>query len=203
VCSFAQRKRKFQVCARTAFFLSPQEERYFVRGLVYVRVILPLCLLSVIGCFSVGCGGGSSKSSGGTESGINVQVTSPTGAASLDANQTLPIAVTVTNDTGSAGVAWSVALASGQTALGNTDAGSFSTSQSSAATYQPPSSASVASWPLQVVVTATSVTDSTRSAAIPVSIYSVPSITTASSDLAPAYVGTDYSCVQSPITSAT
>src|SRR5438445_9558088 len=141
--------------------------------------------------FLIGCGGGSKSGGGGCcdVPGINVEVVSPTGAAAVDdnPNQTLTITVKVTNDSSNAGVTWTVAPAvkggptgtlSGQTAL--------------SVTFTPPTGVTS---PVHVTVTATSVTDTTRSAAIPVAIYPPFVAITTSSDLTTAFLNTNYTCI--------
>lgn len=141
--------------------------------------------------FAVGCGGGSSPRGGCcTVPGINVLVVSPVGPAGVDGNQTLDIKVTVTNDPSNAGVTWSVAPV-----VKGDPAGTLPVQQAFEATYAPPSPLPS---PLQVTVTATSVTDNTRSVAIPVSIYPPLSVATRSSDLAVAFLKTDYTCIEMP-----
>jgi hypothetical protein len=144
--------------------------------------------------FAVGCGGGGSSQSGGccTVPGINVQVVSPLPPAGVDGNQTLDIKVTVTNDPSNAGVTWSVAPA-----VKGGPTGTLPVQQAFEATYAPPSPVTS---PLQVTVTATSVTDNTRSVAIPISVYLPLSVATQSSDLAVAFPKTDYTCILQPIT---
>jgi len=143
---------------------------------------------------AVGCGGGGSSQSGGccTVPGISVQVVSPVGPAAVDGNQTLDIKVTVTNDSSNAGVTWSVAPA-----VKGGPTGTLPVQQPLEATYAPPNPVTS---PLQVTVTATSVADSTRSVAIPISIYLPLSVATQSSDLAVAFPKTDYTCILQPIT---
>lgn len=103
-----------------------------------------------------GCGGSSSHP---------IVVTMTQGAnVSLDNGQTKNLAVTVTNDSKSAGVAW--ALASGP--------GTLSGATTSAVTYNAPASGAAAT----ATVTATSITDTTKSAAITIHIAPVPTIAT-------------------------
>ncbi len=139
-----------------------------------------------------GCGGGSSNGGGGGGvPGISIVVTSPVGPAAADANQALSITVQVQNDSGNSGVTWSVAPAHK-----GDPAGTLSNAQTTSVTYNPPASLGA---PEQVVVLATSVSDPTRSAAIPVSLYPTPAITTQTSDLDTAFVNTDYTCILRPI----
>ena len=143
--------------------------------------------------FAAGCGGGGGSTGGDCcgVPGINVQVTSPAGPAGVDGNQTLQITVKVTNDSANAGVTWSVAPA-----VPGGPTGTLSSQQPLSVTYTAPASVPSA---VQVTVTATSVTDNTRSASIPVSVYPGLSVATQSSDLAVAFVKTDYSCIQAPV----
>jgi hypothetical protein len=157
------------------------------------RIASFLILLSLALC-AIGCGGGSKSSngSGNVVPGVNVLVTSPTGPGALDGNQTLGITVQVTNNGSpdSAGVTWTVAADQKGGPIGTlTDV------KATSVTYNPP--VGLAS-PAQVTVTATSVTDPTRSATVPISVYPTPVITTVSSDLAAAYVKTDYTCIEIP-----
>lgn len=150
----------------------------------------------IILIFLVGCGGGS-KSGGGAGCcgvpGINVEVVSPTGAAAVDGNpnQTLAITVKVTNDSSNAGVTWTVAPA-----VKNGPTGTLSAQTAWSVTYTPPTGVTS---PVQVTVTATSVTDTTRSAAIPIAVYPPLVAVTTSSDLATAFLNTNYTCIQQPI----
>jgi len=147
----------------------------------------------VIIAFLIGCGGGSKSDPGSgccSVPGINVVVVSPTGAAAVDdnPNQTLPITVKVTNDSANAGVTWTLAPA-----VPKGPTGTLSAQQPLSVTYTPPSGVTT---PIQVTVTATSVTDPTRSAAIPITIYPPLVAVTTSSDLATAFVNTNYTCIQ-------
>ena len=144
---------------------------------------------------AVGCGGGSSNGGGGGGvPGINVLVTSPAGPAAVDAGLVLPIAVNVTNDPANAGVIWTVAPQHK-----GDSSGTLSDIKPDSVTYNPPADLTAA---VQVTVTATSVTDPTRAAAIAISVYPEVAITTQASDLATAFVNTEYTCIQMPITNA-
>jgi hypothetical protein len=160
---------------------------------VYRHFFLPILLLSFLLVIGVGCGGGGNNNGGGGGGvpGINVVVTSPVGAAAADANQALSITVQVQNDSGNAGVTWSVA----PTHKGD-PAGTLNDATATSVTYNPPVNLGA---PEQVTVLATSVADATRSAAIPVSLYPAPTITTQSSDLDVGFVNTDYTCILRPI----
>ncbi|MBI3477731.1 MAG: putative Ig domain-containing protein [Acidobacteria bacterium] len=148
----------------------------------------------VVVLFAIGCGGGSGNGTGGDTQGVTIQVTSPAGAAAVDANLPLQIAVSVTNDPANAGVTWTVSAQQK-----GDPAGTLSDIKTEAVTYIPPANITA---PIQVTVRATSVTDPTRSAAIPISVYPQVAITTQSSDLATAFLNTAYTCIQHPITNA-
>ena len=173
---------------------SPRSAAPPARGLVSKRVFLPPLL--TLALLAIGCGGGStnSNSSGGGVSGVDVQVISPTGSAALDANQTLAITVQVT-DNGSPdgkGVTWNVAPNKNGDPVGT-----LTNPQPTTVTYNPPPGLAAQA---QVTVTATSVTDPTRSAAIPLSVYPTPTIVSPSSiESMTGYVNTDYTCVFLPI----
>src|ERR1700686_3417149 len=154
------------------------------------------CDLAILLIFLIGCGGGSNSSGGGGcwgLPGINVEVVSPTGAAAVDdnPNQTLAITVKVTNDSSNAGVTWTVAPA-----IKNGPTGTLSGQKALSVTFTPPTGVTS---PVQVTVTATSVTDTTRSATIPISVYPPLVAVTTSSDLATAFLNTNYTCIQQPI----
>lgn len=146
--------------------------------------------------FLVGCGGGSGTGGSGccNAPGINVEVVSPTGAAAVDDNPTLnlPITVKVTNDSANAGVTWTVAPV-----VRGGPAGTLSAQQALTATYTPPTGVTSS---IQVTVTATSVTDPTRSANIPITVYpALAPAATSSVEFVPAFVNTNYTCVKVPI----
>ncbi|HUM04802.1 MAG TPA: putative Ig domain-containing protein [Terriglobales bacterium] len=149
-----------------------------------------LSLIAIL--FAAGCGGGSSPGTGGGIGGIEIQVTSPSGAAAVDSGLALPITVQVNGDSSNAGVIWSVAAQEK-----GKPAGALSDVKPTSVTYNPPDGISSAT---QVTVTATSVTDPTRSLAIPISVY--PALATVTPNLATAFVNTDFTCIQTPITSA-
>ena len=154
---------------------------------------LGLGVIALVG--AVGCGGGSGNGSGGdTVPGINVQVVSPAVPAAVDVGLVVPITVNVTNDAANAGVVWSVAVQHKGDPVGT-----LSDVKPDSVTYNPPANLNA---PVQNAVTATSVTDPTRAATIPISVYPAPAVTTQSSDLATAFVNTDYTCVQLPIPNA-
>ena len=157
------------------------------------------CGLVILLMFLSGCGGGKSGGGGGGDCcivpGINVEVVSPAGAAAIDdnLNQTLTITVKVTNDSSNAGVTWTLAPA-----VKNGPTGTLSGQTALSVTFTPPTGVTS---PAQVTVTATSVTDATRSAAIPITIYPPLVAITTSSDLAAAFLNANYTCIQQPIIS--
>jgi len=144
--------------------------------------------------FVVGCGGGSSPGTGGGIGGITIDIVSPAGVAAIDSGLTLPIAVIVNNDSGNAGVVWTVAPQHK-----GDPSGSLTDVQATSVTYNPPAGIGAAT---HVTVTATSVTDPTRSVTLPIAVYPALAVTTQSSDLATAFVNTSYTCIQNPITNA-
>ncbi len=162
----------------------------------YLGFVLVTCV------FLIGCGGSKSGDPGGGccgVPGINVDVVSPAGAAAIDDNPNLTLAITVkvTNDSANAGVTWTLTPAilknQTETLTGQT---AFS------ATYTPPDYSKLPSgvtFPLRATVTATSVTDPTRSAAIPITIYPPLVEVTTSANFATAFLKTNYTCIQQPI----
>lgn len=122
-----------------------------------------------------------------------MQVVSPVGTGALDGNQTLGITVQVTDNGApdSGGVTWTVAA----NKKGD-PAGTLSNPQATTVTYNPPPGLTSE---VQVAVTATSVTDPTRSASIPINVYPTPAMVTQSSDLATAFVNAAYTCFQTPL----
>jgi hypothetical protein len=153
----------------------------------------PGCGLIIV-IFLIGCGG--SKSGGGDccgVPGINVEVVSPTGAAGIDdnPNQTLAITVKVTNDSSNAGVTWTV-----EPAIKGGPTGTLSGQTALSVIFTPPTGVTA---PVQVTVIATSVTDTTRSASIPIAIYP-PLVAYTSSTylgLTAAFLNTNYICIGS------
>jgi hypothetical protein len=102
---------------------------------------------------------------------------SPGSAQAVDQAQTLAITAVVAHDSKGAGVRWAVS-----------GGGTLSNQTVSAATYVSPASVSVA---FAATVTATSVSDPTKSAAVQIAVNPLPSITTQS--VQPATAGTSYS----------
>jgi hypothetical protein len=119
----------------------------------YLRTIFLLVSASSVAVL-VGCGG-SSKTPVAT---VPVAVTMGTTPAALFVNDTTPVTATVTNDSASAGVTWSCAPSG--------TCGTFSAAQTpsgTATTYTAPAAVPAST----VVITATSVTDTTKSASSP------------------------------------
>jgi large repetitive protein len=114
--------------------------------------LIPLFVLSLTGC------GGSSGPS------IGVSVTSS--SSGLDQAQTATLTATVTNDSKSAGVQWSVA-----------GGGTLSGQTATSAIYTAPSSVTL---PFTATITATSVTDPTKTATSQIKVNPPPVITTTS-----------------------
>jgi hypothetical protein len=143
--------------------------------------------------FSAGCGGGSgsSGSSGGCCQipGISVVVVSPTGAAGVDDGTTLSVTVKVNNDQNSAGVTWTLSPVTQ-----GAPTGSLSNPQALSVTYTP----ATITTPIQVLLTATSVADTTRSVSLAISVNPKLAVATKGSDLATAFINTDYNCFQMP-----
>lgn len=121
-----------------------------------VPFLSPLSLAVLLGI--AGCGGGGSSS----KPVMSVTV-SPSAAQNIDQSQSVKISASVTNDSASAGVSWSV--------TGN---GSLTGQTSSATTYDAPTSGSAGS----ATVTATSVTDATKTASVTINYAVLPAITT-------------------------
>jgi hypothetical protein len=124
-----------------------------------------------------GCGGSSTSASSASGSSLPISVAVTASAATVDATDSLALSAALTNDTKAAGVNWTVSgggALSGMTATG--------------ATYKAPAASTSA---VKVVVTATSVSDATKSGTATITVLSGPAITTAS--LASGAVGTAYS----------
>ena len=95
----------------------------------------------------------------------NISVTISPKRGGLTVSQALPFTATVTNDVGSAGVTWSAS------------AGSFSSQNTTTATYVAPNAAGV------VTVTATSVADGSKSASATIGVTNLAGVTTYHDDL--------------------
>jgi hypothetical protein len=133
-------------------------------------------LMMLVAIMMAGC------SSGKSTPAVGVAI-SPSTARAIDAGQQVTLAATVTNDSLSKGVTWSVSGAS----CSGSACGSLSGVTATSATYVAPSTLSAN---LAVTVTATSVADTTKSASVSVTDTPPPSITTTS--LPAATVGSAY-----------
>lgn len=117
----------------------------------------PFVLFVVLAAFVIsGCGGGSHPA-------ISVTL-SPSSAQNIDQGQTVSIAATVANDSANKGVTWTVS-----------GGGTLSNQTSTAATYNAPASVTTA---FATMITATSVSDTSKSAALSINVNPPPSITT-------------------------
>ncbi|MGO8813178.1 MAG: beta strand repeat-containing protein [Terriglobia bacterium] len=128
-----------------------------------------------------GCGGTNNQTP--ITPSISVSL-SPSAQMSIDQGQTVAFTATVANDSSSKGVTWSMS----GTACTGTACGTFTSSTTSAATYNAPATVSAS---LTVTVTATSAADTSKSMSSTVVVGPPPSITTTS--LANGVVGTAYS----------
>ena len=132
--------------------------------------------------FLCACGGGGSKSII-TPPVISVALT-PSVSTNIDQGQTLSLTATVSNDSVSKGVTWTI---SGTGCTGNA-CGTLTNSTTSGVTYNAPASVSTN---MTVAVQATSVADTSKSKSTTLVISPEPSITTTT--LASGAVGTAYS----------
>ena len=143
-----------------------------------------LGLITVCVIFITSCGSNSSTSN---TSPLTPQVSvaiTPSSQQGIDQGQTVNFTATVTNDSNSQGVTWSV---SGSNCTGSA-CGTLTNTSTTAATYNAPASISSA---LTVTVTATSVVKNTVSASATVKVEPPPAISTTS--LPNGTVGTSYS----------
>jgi hypothetical protein len=122
-----------------------------------------------------GCGGGSGGSGGG--GGSSKSVSASAAATTVDANDTTTVSASVTNDSNSAGVTWSVS-----------GGGALSAQTTSSATYTAPAATNAAQ---TATITATSVADPTKSATATITVPAAVSVTTAALPDGP--VGAAYS----------
>jgi Putative Ig domain len=111
-----------------------------------------------------GCGGTSSSQP------ISVGLTSNGSASGIDQAQTITITATIANDAKNAGVTWSLSSANGSP-------GSLSAQTTTSVTYNAPASVTSA---FTVTITATSITDPTKSASLQLKVSPPPAITTTS-----------------------
>ena len=134
---------------------------------------LAVCSVALLLALFEACSNSSSTSIGVT--------LSPSGSQGIDQAQTLSLTATVSNDSKSGGVTWAVA-----------GGGTLSNQTSTSATYNAPASVS-SSFP--ATVTATSVSDTTKSASIRITVNPLPAISTQS--LPQATAGVNYSATVS------
>ena len=111
---------------------------------------------------------------GGSSQAIGVALT-PGSTQGIDQGQTISITASVTNDSKSGGVTWTVS-----------GGGTLSATTTTSATYNAPASVTSA---ITATVTATSVTDTTKSATLQITVSALPAITTTSLPAATAGVG--------------
>jgi len=133
-------------------------------------------VMFLIALFVCGCGGGAKKV-------ISVAI-SPSAQTKIDAGQTISFSTTVTNDSASKGVTWSIS----GTSCSGAACGSLANSTTSSVTYVAPTSVSAS---MSVSILATSVADNTKSASAPIVVAPAPNITTTT--LTNGTVGTAYS----------
>jgi hypothetical protein len=131
-------------------------------------------LIVLLTLAATGCGGGSSTPA----IAVSVTSSSPNG---VDQGQTLSLTASVTNDSKSAGVQWSVS-----------GGGTLSAQTTTSATFTAPASVTSA---FTATVTATSITDPTKSASVQIKVSPPPTITTTS--VATATAGVSYSATLS------
>jgi Putative Ig domain len=137
-------------------------------------VIAGLMVLLTVGLSGCGAGGSSNQP-------IDVSLSSNVAGNAIDQAQTVSITASVTNDSKSAGVTWSVSGTSGSQ-------GTLSGQTTMAVTYNAPPTVTSA---FTATVTATSITDATKSASLQIKVSPLPSITTTS--LPAATAGVAYS----------
>jgi len=139
------------------------------------RFFFAVLLCGFIALLTLGLPGCSSSSS---KQPIGVAL-SPNSTQSIDQAQTVSITVSVSNDSKNAGVTWTVS-----------GGGTLSAQTTTSATYNTP--ASVTSG-FTATVTATSITDTTKSAVLQIKVSALPTVTTTSSSLPTVTPGTAYS----------
>ncbi len=139
--------------------------------------------IAVLVIFLTNCGSSSSTSSSTTTAQVSVAI-SPSTQQSIDQGQAVNFTATVTNDSNSDGVSWTL---SGTSCTGAA-CGTLTNTSTTAATYTAPASVSAT---LTVTVKATSVKDSGVSKSVTVVVAAAPAVTTTS--LPDGTVGTAYS----------
>ncbi len=140
-----------------------------MKRLIVALLLSGLSTLLTLGL--AGCGSSTSKQA------IVVGVTSS--SSGIDQAQTASITATVTNDSKSAGVQWSVS-----------GGGTFGSTTTTSATYNAPASVTSA---FTATITATSTTDPTKTASLQIKVNPLPAVSTTS--VPPATAGTSYSAV--------
>jgi hypothetical protein len=143
------------------------------------RDVLFLFLTVLLAVLSESCGGG--KTGGDA---LTVQITAPLQSPFLDQAQSVTIKAEVINDPSNAGVTWTLGPPSDKGTVGT-----LTNMSNAAVTYIAPDSVTKET---RVTVTASSITDPSRAAVMGIVIEPLPVITTQSSDLLPAFVGSDY-----------
>src|SRR5215470_4304636 len=133
--------------------------------------------ISILGGLLSGCNGKSAPPV------ISITV-SPSGAVSIDQGQTKGVTASVSNDTASKGVTWTVSGAS----CGGNACGTLTNATATAVTYNAPAAVAAN---LVVTVTGTSLSDATKSASVTITVTPAPAVSTAS--LAAGTVGVAYS----------
>ena len=139
-----------------------------------VRTIAAAFLIVLISLF-MGCGGTSSRP-------VSVAVASASSA--IDQGQTATVTATVANDSNNAGVTWSLS----GTGCTGAACGALNSASANPVTYTAPASVTTA---FTATVTATSMSDTTKSATTQIKVNPMPAITT--STVNGANAGTSYS----------
>ena len=143
-----------------------------------------LLVVLSISLFLCACGGGGSTGTTNASTALPITVSvSPSAQTALDQGQTLAFNATVSNDVQSQGVKWSVSGA----ACSGSACGTLTNTTNTTATYNTPASVTSS---LTVKVTATSIADTTKSAASTAVINPAPAVTTTT--LASGIAGTVY-----------
>ena len=150
----------------------------------HVKTRDAVCLLATLLVLAAGpsCGGGGSASG---PKGLTVEIMQPAHSPTIDQGQAVSIQAQVLNDSSKAGVTWTL----GPPSHKGDPVGTLSNASNSGVTYTAPD---VVTQATSVTVTATSITDPTNSAVLGILLEPAPAITTISSDLSPAVVGTSY-----------
>jgi hypothetical protein len=128
-------------------------------------VFLSVACICFFMIFTTGCGSNSSKPVTPTATAIVVSV-SPTAAISIDQGQSKNFTASLTNDTATKGVTWSVS-----------GGGALSNQTTTGVTYTAPANVAANT---TVTLTATSVSDSTKSLAVTITVTPLPAVTSTS-----------------------